>query len=82
MVKWIVLAVVLFAFVVFALALRPVLARLPGLRRAAVRLQRRAGEAEALRETAETLQARAEALQERVDTTQRRIAVIKAKRGG
>ncbi|MEU4771732.1 hypothetical protein [Micromonospora sp. NPDC023644] len=82
MVKWIVLAVVLFALVVFVLALRPVLGRLPRLRRAAVALQRRASEAEALRETAETLQARAEALQEQLDTTQRRLAVIKARRGG
>ncbi|MEU6077290.1 hypothetical protein [Micromonospora sp. NPDC047074] len=82
MVKWIVLAVVLFALVVLGLAVRPVLGRLPRLRRAAVALQRRATEAEALRESAEALQTRAEALQEQLDTTQRRLAVIRARRGG
>jgi flagellar biosynthesis/type III secretory pathway M-ring protein FliF/YscJ len=80
-VKWIVLAVVLFAFVVLALAVRPVLARLPRLRRAAVALQRRQAEAEELRSTAEALQERAEALQAQAATTQQRVALIKAKRG-
>ncbi|WP_433319684.1 hypothetical protein ACQP0U_14785 [Micromonospora sp. CA-269861] len=81
MLIWIVLAVVLLPLVVFALAVRPVLARLPRLRRAAVALQRRAAEAEALQETAVTLQQRAEDVQRRLDTTSRRLAVIKAKRG-
>ncbi|GAB3075962.1 hypothetical protein [Micromonospora schwarzwaldensis] len=81
MVMWIVLGVVLFALVVLALAVRPVVARLPRLRRAAVALQRRAADAESLRSTAEALQARAEALQERATVTQERIALIKAKRG-
>ncbi|RZU75281.1 hypothetical protein EV384_3813 [Micromonospora kangleipakensis] len=67
MVTWIVLAVVLFALVVLALAVRPVLARLPRLRRAAVALQGR--------------QAEAEALQARAATAQERVALIKAKRG-
>jgi hypothetical protein len=78
---WIVLAVVLLPLVALALAVRPVLARLPRLRRAAVALQRRAAEAEALRDSAEALQQRAEAVQRRLDTTSRRLAVIKAKRG-
>jgi hypothetical protein len=78
---WIVLAVVLLPLVALALAVRPVLARLPRLRRAAVALQRRAAEAEALRETAEALQRRAEEVQRRLDTTSQRLAVIKAKRG-
>lgn len=82
MVKWIVLAVVLFALVGFALAVRPVLARLPRLRRAAVALQRRATEAEALRDSAEALQERAEVLQRQLDTTHRRLELIKAKRDG
>lgn len=60
MLKWIVLAVVLLPLVALALAVRPVLTRLPRLRRAAVALQRRAAEAEALRDTAEALQLRAE----------------------
>ncbi|MFR9777155.1 hypothetical protein ACL02O_13970 [Micromonospora sp. MS34] len=81
MVKWIVLGVVLFALVVLALAVRPVLARLPRLRRAALALQRRQTEAEALRSAAETLQQRAEGLQERVTVAQERMALIKAKRG-
>ncbi|WP_433495957.1 hypothetical protein ACQP26_14540 [Micromonospora sp. CA-248089] len=81
MVKWIVLGVVLFALVVLALAIRPVVSRLPGLRRSALALQRRAAEAESLRSAAEQLQARAESLQERSMLAQERIALIKAKRG-
>ncbi|MGC4838315.1 hypothetical protein ACLQ3D_27800 [Micromonospora vinacea] len=81
MLIWIVLAVVLLPLVALALAVRPVLARLPRLRRAAVALQRRAAEAEALRETAEALQQRAEDVQRRLDTTSHRLAVIKGKRG-
>ncbi|MBQ1020045.1 hypothetical protein KBX71_19555 [Micromonospora sp. D93] len=81
MLIWIVLAVVLLPLVALALAVRPVLTRLPRLRRAAEALQRRAVEAEALRETAEALQERAEEVQDRLDTTSRRLAVIKAKRG-
>ncbi|MCG5451477.1 MULTISPECIES: hypothetical protein [Micromonospora] len=81
MLIWIVLAVVLLPLVALALAVRPVLARLPRLRRAAVALQRRAAEAEALRETAEALQQRAEDVQRRLDTTSQRLAVIRAKRG-
>lgn len=81
MLIWIVLAVVLLPLVALALAVRPVLTRLPGLRRAAVALQRRAVEAEALRETAEALQQRAEGVQRQLDTTSGRLALIKAKRG-
>ncbi|MFG1842983.1 hypothetical protein [Micromonospora sp. NPDC049175] len=81
MLIWIVLAVVLLPLVALALAVRPVLTRLPRLRRAAVALQRRAAEAEALRETAEVLQQRAEDVQRQLDTTSRRLAVIKAKHG-
>ncbi|MGW5673050.1 hypothetical protein [Micromonospora sp. NPDC003776] len=81
MVTWIVVGVVLFAFVVLALAVRPVLARLPRLRRAALALQGRQAEAETLRSAAEALQERAEALQERVTVVQERTALIKARRG-
>ncbi|MEW2541078.1 hypothetical protein ACWEOR_09880 [Micromonospora chalcea] len=81
MVKWIVLGVVLFALVVLALAVRPVVSRLPGLRRSALALQRRAAEAESLRAAAEQLQARAESLQERIVVAQERMTLIKAKRG-
>ncbi|SCG42416.1 hypothetical protein [Micromonospora humi] len=81
MVIWIVLGVVLFALVMLALAVRPVVARLPRLRRSAMALQRRAAEAESLRSAAEDLQARAEALQERAAVAQQRVTLIKAKRG-
>lgn len=81
MLIWIVLAVVLLPLVALALAVRPVLTRLPRLRRAALVLQRQATEAESLRETAEVLQQRAEGVQRQLDTTQRRLALIKAKRG-
>ncbi|MBQ0902533.1 hypothetical protein [Micromonospora sp. U21] len=81
MLKWIVLAVVLLPLVALALAVRPVLTRLPRLRHAAVALQRRAAEAEALRDTAEALQLRAEGVQRQLDTTQQRLAVIRARRG-
>ncbi|MGC4854806.1 hypothetical protein ACLQ24_15785 [Micromonospora sp. DT4] len=81
MLIWIVLALVLLPLVALALAVRPVLARLPQLRRATFALQRRAGEAEALRETAEALQQRAEGVQRQLDTAQQRLELIKAKRG-
>ena len=80
MLIWIVLAVVLLPLVVLALAVRPVLTRLPHLRRASVALQRRAAEAAALRETAEALQQRAEGIQQQLDTAQHHLALIKAKR--
>ncbi|BCL17199.1 MULTISPECIES: hypothetical protein [Micromonospora] len=82
MVKWIVLAVVLVPLVVLALAVRPVLARLPRLRRAALTLQDRQAQAETLQSTAEVLQERAEGLQRQLATTQHRLELIKARRGG
>ncbi|SBT41972.1 hypothetical protein [Micromonospora auratinigra] len=81
MVTWIVVGVVVVAFVVLGLAVRPVLARLPRLRRAALALQGRQAEALALQSAAEELQQRAEALQERVLVAQQRTELIKAKRG-
>ncbi|MFE0588935.1 hypothetical protein [Micromonospora echinospora] len=82
MVKWIVLAVVLVPLVVLALAVRPVLARLPRLRRAALTLQERQAQAEALQSTAEVLQERAEGLQRQIAVAQQRVELIKARRGG
>ncbi|MER5454805.1 MULTISPECIES: hypothetical protein [unclassified Micromonospora] len=81
MLKWIVLALVLVPLVVLALAVRPVLARLPHLRRAVGRLQRRADEAVALSAAAESLQQRAESLQSRLETTEQRLTLIRARRG-
>ncbi|MEU6205206.1 hypothetical protein ABZ814_16675 [Micromonospora musae] len=80
MLWWIVLAVVLATLVLLALAVRGVLARLPGLRRAAVKLQRRQDEALELAGAAQTLQERSEALQRQLAVTQRRMELIKAKR--
>ncbi|MFI6263597.1 hypothetical protein [Micromonospora sp. NPDC051006] len=81
MVKWIVLAVVLFALLVLALAVRAVLARLPGLRRAAVALQRRQAEAEALAGSAAALQVRADAVSRQLADAQLRVELIRANRG-
>lgn len=81
MVTWIVLGVVLFALLVLGLAVRAVAARLPELRRAALRLRQRQAEAEELRGRAEALRERAEALRVGVVAAQRRVAVIKARRG-
>ncbi|MEV4813819.1 hypothetical protein [Micromonospora avicenniae] len=80
MLWWIVLAVVLATLVLFAAAVRGVLSRLPGLHRAALKLQRRQAEALELAGAAQGLQHRSEALQGQLTTTQRRLELIKAKR--
>ncbi len=82
MLKWIVLALVLVPLVVLVLAVRPVLARLPQLRRAVLGLHRRADEATALRAAAESLQQQAEGLQDRLATTEQQLTLIRARRGG
>ena len=75
MVMWIVLAVVLLRLVVLALAVRPVLARLPRLRRAAVALQRRAGRgARRCGTAAEALQAAGRGAPASGSTPQERLA--------
>ncbi|WP_018215405.1 hypothetical protein [Salinispora vitiensis] len=81
MVMWIVVALVLLPFVLLGLAVRPVLTRLPRLRRAAVALQRHADEAAALQTTAVALQARAEGLQEQLTTVQHRAATVRSRHG-
>jgi hypothetical protein len=80
-VTWIVLAVVLFALVVPVLAVRPVLARLPGLHRAALALLRRQAQVEALASSAEALQDRLLTLQRQAELAQQRLTLIKAKHG-
>ena len=82
MVKWIVLGVVLFALLVLVLAVRPVVARLGPLRRAALAVTRRQAQAQTLRVNALALQERLEELGRQAEATQRRVAVIKAKREG
>ncbi len=81
MVFWIVLAVVVFALVVLALAVRSVLARLGPLHRAAERLRRRQDEVEGLREAALRLQHGLEGLAVQAGEAQRRITAIKAASG-
>ncbi|GIG87522.1 hypothetical protein [Plantactinospora endophytica] len=82
MVKWIVLAAVLFGLLVLGLAVRRVLTRLPRLQRAALALQDRQQQAEDLQRVALTVQDRAEAMQQQVETLQQRLVLIRTKRGG
>ncbi|MFC7550094.1 hypothetical protein [Plantactinospora sp. GCM10030261] len=82
MVVWIVVATVVLGLLVLALAVRPVLAGLGPLRRAALALQRRQVEAEALQQTAGELQVRLEGLANQAGTAQRRLEVIKARKSG
>ncbi|MEU6025340.1 hypothetical protein ACGFIK_19485 [Micromonospora sp. NPDC048871] len=81
MLKWILLALVLVPLIVLVLAVRPLLGRLPQLRRAALRLRQRADEAMVLQAAAENLQQQAEGLQSRLETTQQRMTLIRARRG-
>ena len=81
MVTWIVLAVVLFALIVLVLAVRPVLARLPALQRAALALLGRQAQVEALGASAEALQDRLLVLQRQAEVAQQRLTLIKAKHG-
>jgi len=68
---WIVLAVLGCALLVLVGAVRPVLTRLPALRRAALALQRRQGEAEALAAQAERLQLRLAEMEQSLAATTR-----------
>ena len=82
MVTWISLGVIVFALIVLALAVRPVLARLPFLGRALRRLQQRQEQAEALQAAATELQERALELQEAAGAAQQHLALIKDRRDG
>jgi flagellar biosynthesis/type III secretory pathway M-ring protein FliF/YscJ len=77
---WIVAAVFVAALLVLMLAVRPVLARLGGLRRAVTRLQQRQAQALALQEAAEALNERVVQLGEQVEAANRRRAASKARR--
>ena len=81
MVTWIVVAVIVLAFVVLGLALMAVAGRLPELRRAALKLQRRQEQALKLQEGAATLEQSILALQERAQLAAGQVAVIQAGRG-
>ena len=77
MLLWVWIAVVVIALIIMGSAVLPVLGRLSGLRRAALKLQRRRQEAlklqagvAVLEQTVLGLQARAEVAQERVEAIQ------------
>jgi hypothetical protein len=76
---WIVAAVFVAALLILVLAVRPVLARLGGLRRAVTRLQQRQAQALALQEAAEALNERVVQLGEQVEAANRRRAATKAR---
>jgi uncharacterized protein YlxW (UPF0749 family) len=78
---WVWIAVVVIALIVLIFAASRLLGRLPGLRRAAVRLQRRQEEALVLQAGAERLQETVQGLQERAERAQDKVAEIQAARG-
>ncbi|WFE28553.1 hypothetical protein O7623_04910 [Solwaraspora sp. WMMD791] len=80
MLTWIVLAVLGCALVLLVLSVRPVLSRLPTLRRAVLALQHRQGEVEALALRAEQLQTRVDQLQRNLEAAERRRAMARADR--
>jgi hypothetical protein len=79
---WIVIAAVVAGLIILVAVSLPVVGRLAGLRRAAVRLQRRQEEAMRLQEGAQALETSLLGLQRRTETMQERLAVINARRGG
>ena len=83
MVKWIVVALVVSALVLLVAVVRPVLTRLPQLRRAVVKLRGQQAAVEALQaRTAAALEPHLARLQEQAQTATERVAVIQAKRHG
>lgn len=80
-VTWIVLGAVLLGLLTLAAVLRPLLARLPRLRRAAVTLQGHRVQAESLQRSALQLRDRAEALQRQVEVVQARLPVRRSPSG-
>jgi flagellar biosynthesis/type III secretory pathway M-ring protein FliF/YscJ len=73
---WIWIAAVVFALIVLAFAVVPLLGRLAGLQRAAVKLRRRQAEAMKLQEGAAVLEQTLLGVQQRADTLQERLAAI------
>jgi uncharacterized protein YlxW (UPF0749 family) len=74
---WIWIAVVVAALIILGVAVVPLLGRLGGLQRAAVRLQRRQAEAARLQEGAAVLEQNVLRLQQRAEQMQARIEAIK-----
>ncbi|MDI6100122.1 hypothetical protein QLQ12_16080 [Actinoplanes sp. NEAU-A12] len=78
---WVWIAVVVIALIVLIFAASRLLGRLPGLRRAALKLQRRQEEALGLQAGAEQLQETMLGLQERAERAHDKVAQIQAARG-
>jgi uncharacterized protein YlxW (UPF0749 family) len=78
---WVWIAVVVIALLVLIFAASRVLGRLPALRRAAGKLEKRRDEALVLQQSAERLQATVQGLQERAERAQEKVEEIKAGRG-
>ena len=78
MLLWVWIAVVVIALIIMGSAVVSLLGRLSGLRRAAVRLQRRQEEALKLQEGAAVLERSVLGLQERAEIMQGRIETIQA----
>ncbi|MFD1369646.1 hypothetical protein [Actinoplanes sichuanensis] len=78
---WVWIAVVVIALFVLIFAASRVIGRLPALRRAAGKLEKRRDEALVLQQSAERLQVTIQALQERAEQAQDKIEEIKAGRG-
>jgi hypothetical protein len=79
---WIVIAAVVLGLIILVAVSVPVVRRLSGLQRAALRLQRRQAEAMTLQAGAETLEQTVLGLQERAETMQDWIELIRAGHGG
>jgi heme exporter protein D len=73
---WVWIAVVVVALVILIAVAAPLLGRLGGLRRAAVKLRRRQGEAMKLQEKAAVLERTVLEVQVKADELQRKIAAI------
>ncbi|MGX6603746.1 hypothetical protein ACWKSP_16610 [Micromonosporaceae bacterium Da 78-11] len=74
---WIWIAVVVVALIALGAVIVPLLGRLGGLQRAAVKLQRRQAEAMKLQEKAAELQQTVLGLQQRAELMQSRLASVK-----
>jgi hypothetical protein len=75
---WVWVAVVVVGLIILGSAIMSVVGRLSGLRRAAVKLQRRQQEALKLQEGAAVLEQTVLGLQRRAEVMQDRVAVIQA----
>jgi nitrate/nitrite-specific signal transduction histidine kinase len=73
---WIWIAAVVLALFVLVMAVLPVLRQLGGLRRAAIRLQRRQADAMKLQSAAGELEQTLAGLQERAEELQERLAAL------